>query len=152
MPNTSSSQSETTYISVNTEQNGISFHYWLLQLLTHAHLSYWLLLFFDRLSFSFTIYNWAFWIRINYSRARVANFHDTFNFTAFGEAFITTFRTFISPLDLIEKLVHRYTVFCCQVNDQKQKAAKESFSLLVRVVNDLTYVFCAANHTLFPQI
>lgn len=59
-------------------------------------------------------------------------------FAAFGEAFITTFRTFISPLDLIEKLIHRYTTFCCQVNDQKQKAAKESFSLLVRVVNDLT--------------
>ena len=60
--------------------------------------------------------------------------------TAFGEAFITTFRTFITPLDLIEKLTHRYTIFCCQVNDQKQKSAKESFSLLVRVVNDLTWV------------
>ncbi|XP_013109512.2 guanine nucleotide-releasing factor 2 isoform X2 [Stomoxys calcitrans] len=58
---------------------------------------------------------------------------------AFGEAFITTFRTFITPIDLIEKLTHRYTVlFCCQMNEQKQKAAKETFSLLVRVVNDLT--------------
>ncbi|KAJ6637477.1 Guanine nucleotide-releasing factor 2 [Pseudolycoriella hygida] len=57
---------------------------------------------------------------------------------AFGEAFITTFRTFISPLELIEKLIHRHTIFYCQINDQKQKAAKESFSLLVRVVNDLT--------------
>ncbi|XP_037813219.1 guanine nucleotide-releasing factor 2 isoform X2 [Lucilia sericata] len=57
---------------------------------------------------------------------------------AFSEAFITTFRTFIQPIDLIEKLTHRYTVFFCQSNDQKQKAAKETFSLLVRVVNDLT--------------
>lgn len=57
---------------------------------------------------------------------------------AFGEAFITTFRTFISPLELIEKLIHRHTIFYCQINDQKQKSAKESFSLLVRVVNDLT--------------
>ncbi|XP_031627493.1 guanine nucleotide-releasing factor 2-like isoform X2 [Contarinia nasturtii] len=57
---------------------------------------------------------------------------------AFGEAFITTFRTFITPLDLIEKLTHRYSLFCCQINETKQKAAKESFSLLVRVVNDLT--------------
>ncbi|XP_058127342.1 guanine nucleotide-releasing factor 2 [Anopheles coustani] len=57
---------------------------------------------------------------------------------AYGEAFITTFRTFISPLELIQKLSHRYTVYHCQINDAKQKAAKECFSLLVRVVNDLT--------------
>ncbi|XP_058064062.1 guanine nucleotide-releasing factor 2 isoform X2 [Anopheles bellator] len=60
------------------------------------------------------------------------------NSDAYGEAFITTFRTFISPLELIQKLSHRYTVHHCQLNDAKQKAAKESFSLLVRVVNDLT--------------
>ncbi|KAH8289335.1 hypothetical protein KR054_003873 [Drosophila jambulina] len=57
---------------------------------------------------------------------------------AFSEAFITTFRTFIQPIDVIEKLTHRYTYFFCQVQDSKQKAAKETFSLLVRVVNDLT--------------
>lgn len=57
---------------------------------------------------------------------------------AYGEAFITTFRTFISPLELIQKLTHRYSLFHCQMIDAKQKAAKESFSLLVRVVNDLT--------------
>ncbi|KAH8275997.1 hypothetical protein KR018_005947 [Drosophila ironensis] len=57
---------------------------------------------------------------------------------AFSEAFITTFRTFIQPIDVIEKLTHRYTYFFCQVQDHKQKAAKETFSLLVRVVNDLT--------------
>ncbi|XP_039153653.1 guanine nucleotide-releasing factor 2 isoform X6 [Drosophila simulans] len=57
---------------------------------------------------------------------------------AFCEAFITTFRTFIQPIDVIEKLTHRYTYFFCQVQDNKQKAAKETFALLVRVVNDLT--------------
>ncbi|XP_055909247.1 guanine nucleotide-releasing factor 2 isoform X2 [Eupeodes corollae] len=58
---------------------------------------------------------------------------------AFCEAFITTFRTFIQPLELIEKLTRRYSVLFCQMNnDQKQRAAKETFSLLVRVVNDLT--------------
>ncbi|XP_065076424.1 guanine nucleotide-releasing factor 2 isoform X4 [Ochlerotatus camptorhynchus] len=57
---------------------------------------------------------------------------------AYGEAFITTFRTFISPLELIQKLTYRYSLFHCQMVDGKQKAAKESFSLLVRVVNDLT--------------
>lgn len=54
----------------------------------------------------------------------------------FAEAFITTYRTFITPAQLIEKLVQRYTLYCCQRHEQK--AAKESFSLLVRVVNDLT--------------
>jgi len=39
---------------------------------------------------------------------------------------------------VIEKLTHRYTYFFCQVQDNKQKAAKETFALLVRVVNDLT--------------
>lgn len=57
---------------------------------------------------------------------------------AFCEAFITTFRTFIQPIDVIEKLTHRYTYFFCQVQDNKQKAAKETFALLVRVVSDLT--------------
>lgn len=56
--------------------------------------------------------------------------------SVFAEAFITTFRTFITPAQLIEKLVQRYTLYCCQLHEQK--AAKESFALLVRVVNDLT--------------
>ncbi|XP_043657776.1 guanine nucleotide-releasing factor 2 isoform X5 [Drosophila teissieri] len=64
------------------------------------------------------------------------NFHSVR--AAFCEAFITTFRTFIQPIDVIEKLTHRYTYFFCQVQDNKQKAAKETFALLVRVVNDLT--------------
>ena len=57
---------------------------------------------------------------------------------AFGEAFLLTFRTFIEPFDLVDKLIYRYNFFSCQNNDLKQKTAKESFSLMVRVVNDLT--------------
>lgn len=59
-------------------------------------------------------------------------------FSAYGEAFLTTYRTFITPDELFEKLTYRYTYFARQKLDQKQRAAKESFSLLVRVVNDLT--------------
>ncbi|XP_058977703.1 guanine nucleotide-releasing factor 2 isoform X2 [Musca domestica] len=66
--------------------------------------------------------------------SRVENVTDK----VFTEAFITTFRTFIQPIDLIEKLTHRYTVFFCQLNDPKKKSANETFSLLVRVLNDLT--------------
>lgn len=59
-------------------------------------------------------------------------------FLAFGEAFLLTFRTFIDPNDLIEKLIHRYEFFNRQNTDLKKRTAKEAFSLLVRVVNDLT--------------
>ncbi|XP_055526373.1 guanine nucleotide-releasing factor 2 isoform X3 [Wyeomyia smithii] len=69
---------------------------------------------------------------------KISDVTDEFLEDAYGEAFITTFRTFISPLELIQKLTHRYSLFHCQMIDVKQKAAKESFSLLVRVVNDLT--------------
>uniref|UniRef100_A0A336LKX5 CRK SH3-binding GNRP n=1 Tax=Culicoides sonorensis TaxID=179676 RepID=A0A336LKX5_CULSO len=57
---------------------------------------------------------------------------------AYGEAFLTTFRTFISPKELLEKLTYRYHYFAQQKQDPKQRAAKEAFSLLVRVVSDLT--------------
>ncbi|XP_021695103.1 guanine nucleotide-releasing factor 2 isoform X8 [Aedes aegypti] len=69
---------------------------------------------------------------------KISDVTDEFLEDAYGEAFITTFRTFISPLELIQKLTYRYSLFHCQITDGKQKAAKESFSLLVRVVNDLT--------------
>lgn len=60
-------------------------------------------------------------------------------FAAYGEAFLTTYRTFITPDDLIDKLISRYNFFASHTtNDQKIRVAKESFSLVVRVVNDLT--------------
>ncbi|XP_065345854.1 guanine nucleotide-releasing factor 2 isoform X5 [Cloeon dipterum] len=57
----------------------------------------------------------------------------------YQEAFLTTYRTFMSPLELITKLQRRYRKFAQPVNDNaRQRAARNSFSLLVRVVSDLT--------------
>lgn len=50
---------------------------------------------------------------------------------------MTTYRTFISPPELMAKLFYRYNKFVCQSNPEYQKATKNSFSLLVRVVHDL---------------
>ncbi|GIY77806.1 rap guanine nucleotide exchange factor 1 [Caerostris darwini] len=54
----------------------------------------------------------------------------------YQEAFLTTYRTFISPHDLICKLLYRYNKFI-HVSDMRQRAARNSFALLVRVVDDL---------------
>uniref|UniRef100_A0A1B6CP57 CRK SH3-binding GNRP n=1 Tax=Clastoptera arizonana TaxID=38151 RepID=A0A1B6CP57_9HEMI len=56
----------------------------------------------------------------------------------YQEAFLTTYRTFLSPLELIEKLCQRHERFSCASDPAKQRAAREAFSLLVRVVSDLT--------------
>ena len=56
----------------------------------------------------------------------------------YQEAFLTTYRTFLSPLELIKKLNRRHQRFSCSVDVVKQRAAREAFSLLVRVVSDLT--------------
>lgn len=56
----------------------------------------------------------------------------------YQEAFLTTYRTFLSPQDLIEKLCARHQRFSGNIDPTKQRAARESFSLLVRVVSDLT--------------
>ncbi|XP_014274187.1 guanine nucleotide-releasing factor 2 isoform X2 [Halyomorpha halys] len=56
----------------------------------------------------------------------------------YQEAFLTTYRTFLSPQDLIEKLCARHQRFSGNIDPAKQRAARESFSLLVRVVSDLT--------------
>ena len=54
----------------------------------------------------------------------------------FQEAFLTTYRTFINPMELINKLIYRHKKFT-NCTDSKQRAAKNSFALLVRVVDDL---------------
>ena len=59
----------------------------------------------------------------------------------FQEAFLTTYRTFINPLELINKLIYRYNKFT-NYTDSKQRAAKNSFALLVRVVDDLCVSDC----------
>ncbi|XP_075226685.1 C3G guanyl-nucleotide exchange factor isoform X2 [Lycorma delicatula] len=56
----------------------------------------------------------------------------------YQEAFLTTYRTFLSPLDCIEKLCRRHEKFSSSSDSVKQRAAREAFSLLVRVVSDLT--------------
>ncbi|RZB41593.1 guanine nucleotide-releasing factor 2, partial [Asbolus verrucosus] len=53
----------------------------------------------------------------------------------YQEAFLTTYRTFITPYDLINKLIRRYDHFYYQPN---KKLRSEAFALIVRVVNDLT--------------
>ncbi|XP_015593863.1 guanine nucleotide-releasing factor 2 isoform X2 [Cephus cinctus] len=66
--------------------------------------------------------------------ATKANKHDFL----YQEAFLTTYRTFMSPLELIRKLHRRHQRFSCVPDVVKQRAAREAFSLLVRVVSDLT--------------
>ncbi|XP_073979837.1 C3G guanyl-nucleotide exchange factor isoform X3 [Rhodnius prolixus] len=56
----------------------------------------------------------------------------------YQEAFLTTYRTFMQPLDLIEKLCMRQQRFSGNIDPAKQRSARETFSLLVRVVSDLT--------------
>ncbi|KZC11989.1 Guanine nucleotide-releasing factor 2 [Dufourea novaeangliae] len=66
--------------------------------------------------------------------ATKANKHDFL----YQEAFLTTYRTFMQPLELIQKLHRRHQRFSCSADVIKQRAAREAFSLLVRVVSDLT--------------
>lgn len=54
----------------------------------------------------------------------------------YQEAFLTTYKTFVSPMDLVNKLIYRYNKFI-QFSDARQKYARWAFSLLVRVVDDL---------------
>uniref|UniRef100_A0A8C8M226 CRK SH3-binding GNRP n=1 Tax=Oncorhynchus tshawytscha TaxID=74940 RepID=A0A8C8M226_ONCTS len=54
------------------------------------------------------------------------------------EAFLTTYRTFISPEDLIKKLT--YTRFCHSPDTFKKRVSKNTFFVLVRVVDELCLV------------
>ncbi|KAJ8984636.1 hypothetical protein NQ317_009864 [Molorchus minor] len=54
----------------------------------------------------------------------------------YQEAFLTTYRTFITPYDLITKLIRRYNHFYYQPD--KKPRSREAFALIVRVVSDLT--------------
>lgn len=53
----------------------------------------------------------------------------------YQEAFLTTYRTFISPSDLVNKLIHRYTFF--SQFETKKKIARYAFSLLMRVIDEI---------------
>ncbi|KAI5699559.1 hypothetical protein M8J75_004992 [Diaphorina citri] len=56
----------------------------------------------------------------------------------YQDAFLTTFRTFKTPLEIIKKLIDRYHKFVSSSEVQKQRAARETFSFLVQVVSELT--------------
>ncbi|KAI6235253.1 hypothetical protein M3Y95_00031800 [Aphelenchoides besseyi] len=58
----------------------------------------------------------------------------------FQEAFITTFPSFVDGEKLIKKLVHRYAYMNALNTSDAIKAAKQSFSLLIRIVDSLCYV------------
>ncbi|UJR25198.1 hypothetical protein I4U23_006551 [Adineta vaga] len=53
----------------------------------------------------------------------------------YQEAFLTTYRTFVSPSDLIEKLIQRYTFFT--QFQTKKKISRYAFSLLIRVIDEI---------------
>ncbi|KAK9701806.1 RasGEF domain [Popillia japonica] len=53
---------------------------------------------------------------------------------AYQEAFLTTYRTFITPYELITKLIRRFNYFY----SQPDKKPKEAFALIIRVVSDFT--------------
>ena len=54
----------------------------------------------------------------------------------FQEAFLATFRTFVTPKQVIDKLLFRYNKFISSP-EATQKVSRNAFVLLVRVVDDL---------------
>ncbi|XP_028317908.1 rap guanine nucleotide exchange factor 1b isoform X7 [Gouania willdenowi] len=65
---------------------------------------------------------------------------DRKDLVLYCEAFLTTYRTFISPEDLIKKLHYRYTTFCHSPDTFKKRVSKNTFFVLVRVVDELCLV------------
>ncbi|XP_068191044.1 rap guanine nucleotide exchange factor 1b isoform X11 [Antennarius striatus] len=65
---------------------------------------------------------------------------DRKDLVLYCEAFLTTYRTFITPEDLIKKLHHRYTSFCHSPDTFKKRVSKNTFFVLVRVVDELCLV------------
>jgi len=57
----------------------------------------------------------------------------------YQEAFLATYRTFMDPSQLIKKLLYRYSQLSRSSDGQKRKLSNNTFSLLVRVVNELWY-------------
>ncbi|CAF0731973.1 unnamed protein product [Rotaria sp. Silwood1] len=53
----------------------------------------------------------------------------------YQEAFLTTYRTFVSPSDLVDKLIQRY-IFFSQF-EPKKRIARYAFSLLIRVIDEI---------------
>ncbi|CAJ0938322.1 unnamed protein product, partial [Mesorhabditis belari] len=58
----------------------------------------------------------------------------------YQEAFLSTYRTFTSSHDLLQKLTHRYVYMALSSEPASQKAARLTFSVIVRVVDELCTV------------
>ncbi|XP_026988945.2 rap guanine nucleotide exchange factor 1 isoform X3 [Tachysurus fulvidraco] len=65
---------------------------------------------------------------------------DRKDLVLYCEAFLTTYRTFLSPEDLIKKLYYRYTRFSHSSDSVKKRVSKNTFFVLVRVVDELCLV------------
>uniref|UniRef100_A0A8C7HY01 CRK SH3-binding GNRP n=1 Tax=Oncorhynchus kisutch TaxID=8019 RepID=A0A8C7HY01_ONCKI len=64
---------------------------------------------------------------------------DRKDLVLYCEVFLTTYRTFISPEDLIKKLHYRYP-FLVATNTFKKRVSKNTFFVLVRLVDELCLV------------
>ncbi|XP_060788322.1 rap guanine nucleotide exchange factor 1 [Neoarius graeffei] len=65
---------------------------------------------------------------------------DRKDLVLYCEAFLTTYRTFLTPEDLIKKLHYRYTRFSHSSDNIKKRVSKNTFFVLVRVVDELCLV------------
>ncbi|KTF77792.1 hypothetical protein cypCar_00032230 [Cyprinus carpio] len=69
---------------------------------------------------------------------------DRKDLVLYCEAFLTTYRTFITPEDLIKKLHYRYPFYCvadcCLPDTFRKRVSKNTFFVLVRVVDELCLV------------
>ncbi|XP_075416704.1 rap guanine nucleotide exchange factor 1 isoform X1 [Tenrec ecaudatus] len=65
---------------------------------------------------------------------------DRKDLVLYCEAFLTTYRTFITPEELIKKLQYRYEKFSPFADTFKTRVSKNTFFVLVRVVDELCLV------------
>nr|KAF6277222.1 Rap guanine nucleotide exchange factor 1 [Pipistrellus kuhlii] len=65
---------------------------------------------------------------------------DRKDLVLYCEAFLTTYRTFITPEELIKKLQYRYEKFSPFADKFKKRVSKNTFFVLVRVVDELCLV------------
>ncbi|XP_063425068.1 rap guanine nucleotide exchange factor 1-like isoform X11 [Mytilus trossulus] len=64
----------------------------------------------------------------------------------FQEAFLTTYRTFITPTELMDKLLYRFQKFH-HAPDKKKKVAGNGFALLIRIIDEVRANELAENTT-----
>ncbi|CCD70386.1 Rap guanine nucleotide exchange factor 1 [Caenorhabditis elegans] len=56
----------------------------------------------------------------------------------YQEAFLITFRTFISSLELVNKLIKRYLYMSLADDSQSESIARHTFSVIVRIIDETT--------------